>query len=212
MGIAVLIRHGRSTANVADVLAGRTPGVALSSDGIEQAQALAAALREVPFNSIAVSPLQRTIETADIALDGRSFELLDAIIENDYGLWMGRPLSELRDLPEWAPLHAKASTFVFPGGEAIADIAGRAVAAVRTRASQDGLHAFVTHADIIALIANAAVGAGLDEYHRFTVAPASVTVVRVATDGSLGLTALNVPASGVAELLRGHAPRDGATV
>lgn len=212
MGIAVLIRHGRSTANVTDVLAGRTPGVALAEDGVRQAEALRLALRDVTFDSIAVSPLQRTRETADIALEGRDYETLDAIIENDYGLWMGRPLGELRDLPEWGPLHAKASTFVFPQGEAVADIAARAVAAVRARAARDGLHAFVTHADIIALIANAAVGAGLDEYHRFTVAPASVTVVRVDADGSLGLMALNVPASGVAELLRGHTPADGATV
>lgn len=212
MGLAVLIRHGRSTANVADVLAGRSAGVVLADDGRAQAESLRAALRGIEFASIAVSPLERTLETAEIALDGRPVEIVADIIENDYGQWMGRPLAELRELPEWRPLHEHASTFTFPGGESIAAIAARAVSAVRSRAAAPGLHAFVTHADIVALIANAAVGAGLDEYHRFTVAPASVTVVRVSEQGALGLMALNVPASGVADLLRDHAPRDAATV
>lgn len=212
MGLAVLIRHGRSTANVADVLAGRSPGVVLAEDGRTQAQSLRDALRGIEFASIGVSPLERTLETAEIALDGRAFEIVPEIIENDYGQWMGRPLAELRELPEWGPLHEQASTFTFPGGESIAAIAARAVAAVHFRAANPGLHAFVTHADIVALIANAAVGAGLDEYHRFTVAPASVTVVRVGEHGELGLMALNVPASGAADLLRDLAPRDGATV
>lgn len=212
MGLAILIRHGRSTANVDDVLAGRMDGVALADDGRAQAAELGAALRDIEFTSLGASPLQRAVETADLAFGGRAYDIVEGVIENAYGDWTGRPLSELRELPEWGPLHSSPSTFVFPGGEAISDIAERAVAAVRERATADGLHAIVSHADIIALVANRAAGAGIDEYHRLAVSPASVTVIRVGDDGSLGLLALNVPASGAAALLHIDKPRDHATV
>lgn len=212
MGLAVLIRHGRSTANVEDVLAGRMDGVALAEDGRIQAAALGAALREIEFASLGTSPLQRARETADLAFGGRAYDIVEGIIENAYGEWTGRPLAELRELPQWGPLHTSPSTFVFPGGEAIADIADRAVATVRKRAVAPGLHAMVSHADIIALIANRAAGAAIDDYHRLAVSPASVTVVRVGEDGCLGLLALNVPASGAAALLAVDKPRDLATV
>lgn len=212
MGLAVLIRHGRSTANVEDVLAGRMPGVALADDGRAQAAALGTALRDVEFTSLGASPLQRTRETADLAFNGREYDIVDGIVENEYGSWTGRPLAELRELPEWRPLHSNPSTFVFPGGEAITDIAERAIAAVVARASAPGLHALVSHADIIALVANRAVGAQLDDYHRLAVSPASITLVRVGDDGTLGLLALNVPPSGAADLLHLDKPRDHATV
>ncbi|RBL81987.1 phosphoglycerate mutase, partial [Streptomyces cavourensis] len=44
MPTLILVRHGRSTANTAGVLAGRTPGVLLDERGTEQAAALPARL------------------------------------------------------------------------------------------------------------------------------------------------------------------------
>ena len=212
MGIAVMIRHGRSTANISDTLAGRMPGVALADEGVTQASLLGEALREVAFTSLGASPLQRAQETATLAFAGRAFDTVDGIIENDYGTWTGRPLAELRVLPEWEPLHSNAADFVFPQGEAIREIAARAVAAVRERAQRSGLHAMVSHADIIALIANHAAGAPINAYHQLAVAPASLTLVHVREDGAMGLLALNVPAAGAAELLREGPARDHATV
>ncbi|KIX77752.1 phosphoglycerate mutase, partial [Streptomyces sp. MBRL 10] len=40
MATLILVRHGRSTANTAGLLAGWTPGVALDERGAEQAAAL----------------------------------------------------------------------------------------------------------------------------------------------------------------------------
>ncbi|MGG8406917.1 histidine phosphatase family protein, partial [Streptomyces sp. 12297] len=40
MATLILVRHGRSTANTAGLLAGRTPGVALDETGAGQAAAL----------------------------------------------------------------------------------------------------------------------------------------------------------------------------
>ncbi len=48
MATLVLARHGRTTANVAGVLAGRSKGVHLDEHGTEQARAAAERLAGVP--------------------------------------------------------------------------------------------------------------------------------------------------------------------
>ncbi|MGW3654563.1 histidine phosphatase family protein, partial [Streptomyces sp. NPDC005151] len=49
MPTLILVRHGRSTANTAGVLAGRTPGVALDERGVAQAAALVERLASLPL-------------------------------------------------------------------------------------------------------------------------------------------------------------------
>ena len=61
--IVVLVRHGRSTSNVAGTLAGRTPGVELDEQGREQADTLARRLREISIDRLVSSPLQRCRQT-----------------------------------------------------------------------------------------------------------------------------------------------------
>ena len=48
----VLLRHGRSTSNTADMLAGRSPGVELDDRGREQAQAIVSRLADVAIEEI----------------------------------------------------------------------------------------------------------------------------------------------------------------
>jgi len=55
----ILLRHGRSSANVAGVLAGRTPGVELDETGRAQAQKVVERLTGVPLAEIVCSPLLR---------------------------------------------------------------------------------------------------------------------------------------------------------
>ena len=66
MPTLLLIRHGRTSANTAGVLAGWTPGVSLDDTGVTQARALAERLADVPFAAVVASPLQRTVETARV--------------------------------------------------------------------------------------------------------------------------------------------------
>lgn len=211
MGIAVLVRHGRSTANVDGVLAGQMPGVGLAPDGMEQVDALGDAFADITFTSIHVSPLQRTRETATAAFPGRAFALSDALLDCDYGSWTGKRTEDLKDDPLWATLHATPSTVTFPDGESIADIAARAVAYVQSHAAAPGVHAFVCHADVILLLANHAVGAPLDSYQRLAVEPASVTAIWV-SDERMGLAALNVPPSGARALLMSFSKHNTASV
>lgn len=211
MGIAILVRHGRSTANVEGILAGQMPGVALAPDGVEQVAVLAEAFRGLSFASVHVSPLQRTRETAAAAFTGREAVFSEALLDCDYGSWTGLRTEALRDDPLWATVHQTPSTVTFPNGEAISAIAKRAIDYVRAQAAASGVHAFVCHADVILLIANHAVGAPLDSYQRLAVDPASVTAIWVG-EKHMGLAALNVPPSGARALVQSFAKHQPSSV
>ena len=65
MTTLILLRHGRSSANVAGVLAGRTPGVELDETGRTQAQKVVERLAGVPIAEIEAAapgtPIARSV-------------------------------------------------------------------------------------------------------------------------------------------------------
>ncbi|NEE43262.1 phosphoglycerate mutase, partial [Streptomyces sp. SID8455] len=92
MPTLILVRHGRSTANTAGVLAGRTPGVLLDERGTEQAAALPARLSALAIAAAVTSPLERCRQTLQPLLDARpglSVHTEERISECDYGDWSG---------------------------------------------------------------------------------------------------------------------------
>ncbi len=187
MTTVLLVRHGRTAANATGVLAGWSPGVHLDETGQAQAAATAARLLPVPLAAVVSSPLERTVETAQVLLEGRDpappLELDDAIGECRYGDWTGGELKVLVKDPLWKTVQAHPSAATFPGpeGESLADMAARAVAAVRrwnTRLGGDATYAIVSHGDVIKAVLADALGMHLDAFQRLHVDPASVSVVR----------------------------------
>lgn len=191
MATVLLVRHGRSTANTAGVLAGRTPGVLLDGTGLEQARHTADRLAAVPLTAVVSSPLERTRQTADAILAPQdaaspaSLIVEDALTECDYGDWQNRPLTELAEEPLWKTVTERPGAAVFPGGESLAAMRDRAVAAVRRhdttitdRLGENAVWAAVSHGDIIKAIIADAYGMPFDNFQRVHVDPASVTVIR----------------------------------
>ncbi|WP_116948676.1 histidine phosphatase family protein [Jiangella endophytica] len=184
MPTVVLIRHGRTTANVAGVLAGRTPGVGLDDIGRDGAAALARRLEPVRPAAVVSSPLQRCVQTATAVAGGRDVVTDDGLSECDYGDWTGRSLAELRREKLWKVVQEHPSGVVFPGGESLRSVQQRAVDAVRTRdaqlAAEHGPGAVwfaVSHADVIKAVLADALGMHLDHFQRLVVDPCSVSVV-----------------------------------
>ena len=64
MATVILVRHGRTTANVTGMLAGRLPGVRLDETGTAQADRTGERLAAVRLASIVTSPLERCRQTA----------------------------------------------------------------------------------------------------------------------------------------------------
>ncbi|HSN07073.1 MAG TPA: histidine phosphatase family protein [Candidatus Angelobacter sp.] len=190
MATVILVRHGRTAANASGVLAGWTPGVSLDDKGREQAAAVGARLSRIPLSAVVTSPLERTLETADHLLSGRDpappMHVDERVGECRYGDWTNQPLKTLAKDPLWKVVQAHPSAAVFPGdgGESLADMSARAVAAVRdwnARLSAGGVdptYAVVSHADVIKAITADALGMHLDAFQRLAVDPCSVTVIR----------------------------------
>ncbi|WP_024796356.1 histidine phosphatase family protein [Tomitella biformata] len=183
----ILLRHGRSTANTAATLAGRTPGVELDETGIAQALALVDRLGELPIAAIVTSPLQRCQQTVAPLAKTLNLEpvLEERLIEVDYGEWTGRPIAELLKEPMWKVVQQHPSAAIFPGGEGLASVQSRAVAAIREHdrelsaaAGQDCLWIACTHGDIIKSVLADALGTHLDGFQRIMTVPAAVSVIR----------------------------------
>ena len=66
----LLIRHGANDAHKKGVLTGWTPGVHLNPEGRAQAKALAQRLASTLIEAVYASPLERTLETAEIIAAG----------------------------------------------------------------------------------------------------------------------------------------------
>ncbi|MGW1134004.1 histidine phosphatase family protein [Streptomyces griseoluteus] len=188
MPTLILVRHGRSTANTAGLLAGWTPGVALDERGVEQAAALPGRLDGLPLAEIVVSPLQRCQETMRPLLDARpdlTPRTDDRIGECHYGDWSGRKLAELKDEPLMEVVQTHPSAAAFPGGESLREMQTRAVAAVRdwnarveSEHGPDAVYLMCSHGDIIKSIVADALGLHLDLFQRVSVEPCSVTAIR----------------------------------
>ncbi|MEV7677058.1 histidine phosphatase family protein [Streptomyces sp. NPDC088341] len=188
MATLILVRHGRSTANTAGVLAGWTPGVALDERGAAQAAALPERLAGVPIAAVVTSPLQRCRETLQPLLDARpglEARTDDRIGECQYGDWSGRKLAELVDEPLMTVVQQHPSAAAFPGGESMRAMQTRAVEAVREwnvrveeEHGEDAVFLMCSHGDIIKALVADALGMHLDLFQRIHVDPCSVTAIR----------------------------------
>jgi len=189
MATVILVRHGRTTANASGTLAGRLAGVRLDETGQGQADRTGERLAVVPLAALVTSPLERCRQTAKAIARAHpgapSISTDRGLTECDYGEWQGRPLKELAKEKLWATVQAQPSAATFPGGESMADMQARAVAAVRRRdASVEAEHGpgsvwvAVSHGDLIKSILADALGMHLDLFQRLHVDPASVSIVR----------------------------------
>ncbi|MET8039084.1 histidine phosphatase family protein [Streptomyces sp. NPDC005345] len=188
MPTLILVRHGRSTANTAGLLAGWTPGVALDERGTQQAAALPGRLAGLPIAEIVASPLQRCQETVQPLREARPevpAHSDERIGEAHYGDWSGRKLAELKDEPLMEVVQAHPSAAAFPGGESMRAMQTRAAEAVRewnARVERDhgsnAVYLMCSHGDIIKALVADALGLHLDLFQRISVEPCSITAIR----------------------------------
>nr|WP_290665778.1 MSMEG_4193 family putative phosphomutase [Ardenticatena sp.] len=212
-----LVRHATNDW-VGKRLAGRLPGVHLNAEGKQQAEALAERLyvehMRHAFRAIYSSPMERAVETATPLSQriGLSINLLDAVIEVDFGAWEGRELKALRDEPLWRVVQQTPSRMRFPGGESVAEMQQRAVAGVEQVVATLGEKEraiIVAHSDVIKAIIAWYSGTHLDHFQRFVVSPASISVIGFPKEGVPHVLSVNdtahVPRPWVPEAANGEA-------
>lgn len=159
----------------------------LDDTGRQQAAGLGARLASVPLAGLVRSPLLRCEQTVVPLATERT---LDPVVEPDlsevdYGEWTGQKLADLMKEPLWQVVQAHPSAAIFPGGEGLADVQARAVAAVRrhderitAEAGERAVWLLCSHGDVIKALLADALGQHLDSFQRIVVDPGSISVVR----------------------------------
>ncbi|MGH3451773.1 MAG: histidine phosphatase family protein [Haloechinothrix sp.] len=187
MGTVILLRHARSAANGSGTLAGRAPHVELDETGRKQAAGLVGRLAAVPLAGLVRSPMLRCAQTLTALASERALRPVEEpdLSEVDYGDWTGKQLSDLMAEPLWRVVQAHPSAAVFPGGEGLAGVQARAVAALRrhdlritAQAGEQAIWLLCSHGDVIKSILADALGQHLDAFQRIVVDPGSISVVR----------------------------------
>ena len=169
-----LVRHGQTDWNVSGRWQGQSssaPG--LNVVGVAQAQALREQLRGLHFSAIYSSDLLRARQTAALIAEprGLAVSLEPRLREIHLGVWEGMLSAEILaryplELEERQrdPLHARP-----PGGESVAALALRALAAVRdiAAAGPDAQVLIVAHGVALAVLICQAAGVSLAEVYQY---------------------------------------------
>jgi probable phosphomutase (TIGR03848 family) len=159
----------------------------LDDAGVQQAAGLVGRLAGVPVAAVVSSPLRRCRQTVAPLVADRGLSVVSdgRLAEVDYGEWTGRKLSSLVKEPLWRVVQAHPSAAVFPGGEGLAGVQARAVAAVRAHGVRviaehgpEAVWVVCSHGDVIKAVLADALGVHLDSFQRIVVDPCSVSVVR----------------------------------
>ncbi len=123
MQLYVIVRHGESTLNFESRISGDpTIPVALTERGRDEARLLGQQLAHVPLELCIHTRFSRTLETAEIALDGRDvpYEVEPLLDDIKVGELEGKTLEDYR---AWKRQHKRSDDF--PGGESLEDAASR---------------------------------------------------------------------------------------
>jgi broad specificity phosphatase PhoE len=185
MTVFHLLRHGERQES--RVLVGRSPGIALSEHGRVEIAAVSERLAAAEIVAIYTSPLERTVETAEIvaARLGLPVALREELIELDFGEWTGCTFDQIRADPRWEPWRTQRSLATIPGGESMRQVQRRAVEAMLEigAAHADDNVVLVSHGDVIRAMLVFALGMPLDFFNRIEVAQGSLSTVRIDAGG-----------------------------
>ena len=190
-----LVRHGRSTANAAGVLAGYQSGVELDERGVEQAKKLADRFEIPDLKAIISSPVLRCQQTAQYLADRLSLQISsdERVTEMNFGTWQGRTVADLAAEPLWPSIQNQPSLVRFPEGETFLEVGLRAGEAIRdwNELFDSGSYVVFTHADVIKVVVAEAVGLPIDYFQRIAIDPCSISILDYDTE-RVSLRGLNM--------------------
>jgi broad specificity phosphatase PhoE len=174
----LLIRHAAHV-ELGRILSGRRRDVALSGEGLEQAEIVADLLAVEPLAAVYSSPRERAFYTARAIAEAHDLEvgIADGLDEVDFGDWTGMRFDELEGDSAWSDWNEGRGTARPPNGESMVEAVERSAAALDAiAAGHDGATiACVSHCDIIRGLIARTLGLPLDNLLRFDIDPASVS-------------------------------------
>lgn len=96
-----LVRHGQTEWNKRGKLQGQV-NIALAPEGIMQAEKTAEGMKDIPFDIVFSSPLNRAYTTAEIIRGKREIPIIrdDRLKEMNFGIMEGRKIAKIKELPK----------------------------------------------------------------------------------------------------------------
>ena len=178
----LLMRHGDNNSLHQGILPGRIPGVHLNENGRAEVERMAELFREVPLAAVYASPLERTMETAEIMIRGRNLSVNpeDAFLENDLKEWEGKSFKELVQLQEWKAFCEDPYTAPNDWAETPQKLQERAVDAVERLLAaheEDAAVMVVSHGDVIRAVLCHYLDMRLTSLRKLTINTASISVI-----------------------------------
>ena len=186
-----LLRHGQTTFSRKNAFCGSLDPD-LTPDGIEMAQAFAAAYHSTPWTAIFCSPMQRTMATAKPLCErlGMQLELREGLKEINYGKWEGQSVETVShdyhdDYIRWL---ADPAWYPPTGGELAVAIASRAIQVIEEikQRYSSGNVLIVSHKATIRIMLCSLLGIDVGRFrYRLGCPVGSVSVVEFGAHGPL---------------------------
>lgn len=197
MGSIIFLRHGQAKNNTERVLAGRTPGVPLTDNGIDQADKAAQFLAEMDVSAIYSSPIERAKNTAEIVARHNSLDVAldDRLIELDMGKFTGMPYDEVfsNHGNVFLKFYSSELEVAHSGIETFSEVKKRVLSMVDhvLKHHPDENVVLVTHMDPIKAMLSTVVALSPQNLYELIIANASINVFRE-SKGKFSLSGLNV--------------------
>lgn len=203
----VLVRHGRTHLTESKRISGRGgEDPKLSELGRLDARRAAEALKQIgsagpwsflqPISSIVASPIQRTLDTANIIANELklSVSINENIAEISFGAWDGHTNDEVKQ--KWPKEFAAwqgSWTVAPPSGESLEDFDSRVMSGLFeiVRANAGKTVAVVSHVMPIRGMARRALEAGISAYWSPQISPCSISILRFWGEQAAEVVTLN---------------------
>lgn len=177
-----IIRHAETPLNAAGVVQGQGMDVSLSPQGRKQAQALYHVLREIPFQIVVYSPLQRAKETVAPFLSDYPGLETPQLKEISWGVLEGSPPTP-RVTALLSKIHEKWRSGAYdvkaPGGESPQEVQKRVTQILHYLQSHypKGNLLICTHGRTLRILLATILGYELRYMHLFDHSPAGINVL-----------------------------------
>ena len=187
-----LLRHGQTALSREDVFCGSGLDPELTPEGLEMAQAFAAAYRKKPLRAIYSSALRRGVDTAHPLCDelGLRMQVRPSLNEISYGEWEGLSKAEVNkqfhdDYIRWL---ADPAWHAPTGGESAIAVARRGLGVIDEikKEFDDGDVLIVSHKATIRIILCSLLGIDVGRFrYRLGCPVGSVSVIEFSSSGPL---------------------------
>jgi probable phosphoglycerate mutase len=167
-----LVRHGETEWSKSGQHTGRTD-IELTDVGRSNAQSLATRLAGRQFARVLTSPLKRAAATAELAGFGDRVELVEDLMEWDYGNEEGLTTVEIRKgRPGWTVWQQGPV-----GGETVGDVGARTDRVIAQVRNSEGSVLAFTHGHLARVLGARWIGLAAVEGHKLKLSTAAICVL-----------------------------------